>query len=212
MKCLEICCGTKSFSKVFTDSLTIDIDEKFNPDICVDICEWDYKQYAIGSFDFIWASPPCVSFSTMAGGKHRDKITLEPKTETGKLGNKILDRCIEIINYLKPKYWCIENPRGYMRRMPQMAQFNRTTLNYCKYGSQFFKPTDLWNNFNYVGKTCKYERKGTIVDCHHLRVKGSHENRKRGGIQRVSQEEAYSIPSGLFIDIKKTILNNEIIS
>lgn len=208
MRCLELCCGTKSFSKVFTNSLTIDIDEKFNPDICIDICDWDYKVYPVGHFDFIWASPPCISFSTMSGGKHRDKITLEPKTEIGKEGDRVLNKVLEIIDYFKPKYWCIENPRGYMRRMPQMANLNKTTLNYCKYGSMFFKPTDLWNNMNYQGKTCQYERKGKKVDCHHLRVKGNHKDRERGGIQRVSREQAYSIPEGLFIDIKQFICDN----
>ena len=207
MRCLEICCGTKSFSKVFENSLTIDIEEKFNPDILIDVCEWNYKVYDVGYFDFIWASPPCLSFSNMAGGKHRDKVTLEPKTETGKQGDKILNKVLEIIDYLKPKYYCIENPRGYMRKMPQLKHIPRTTINYCKYGSKFFKPTDLFNNFNYVGKTCEYERKGKKVDCHHLRVKGSHKDRERGGIQRVSREEAYSIPEGLFTDIKLYIEN-----
>jgi len=206
MRCLELCCGTKSFSKVFQNSLTIDIEEKFNPDICIDILEWDYKEYKKGDFFFIWASPPCISFSNMSGGKHRDKITLEPKTEIGKQGDAVLNKVLEIIEYFEPKYWCIENPRGYMRRMPQMLNLNRTTLNYCKYGSNFFKPTDLWNNFNYEGKLCRYERKGIKVDCHHLRVKGSHKTRQRGGIQRVSREEAYSIPKGLFIDIKNLLI------
>lgn len=204
MNCLELCCGTKSFSKVF-GGLTLDIEEKYNPDILINILEWDYKVYEKGHFDFIWASPPCVSFSNMAGGRHRDKLTLEPKTQTGKDGDAILNKVLEIIEYLEPKYWCIENPRGYMRKMPQMQDLNRTTLNYCKYGSMFFKPTDLWNNFNYEGKTCKYERKGMKVDCHHLRVKGNHSTRVRGGIQRASREQAYSIPSGLFEDIKSFI-------
>lgn len=206
MNCLELCCGTKSFSKVF-GGLTLDIDEKYNPDILINILDWDYKIYEKGHFDFIWASPPCISFSNMAGGKHRDKITLEPKTQIGKDGDLILNKVLEIIEYLEPKYWCIENPRGYMRKMPQMLSLNRTTLNYCKYGSKFFKPTDLWNNFNYIGKTCKYERKGMKVDCHHLRVKGNHKTRERGGIQRAKREEAYSIPSGLFEDIKLFIEN-----
>ena len=205
MKSLELCCGTKSFSKVFNNSITIDIEERFNPDICINILEWDYKIYPEGYFYFIWASPPCISFSNMAGGKHRDKLTLEPKTQIGKDGDNILNKVIEIINYFKPKYFCIENPRGYMRRMPILQEINRTTINYCKYGGKFFKPTDLWNNFNFIGKTCKYEKKGKIVDCDHARVSGNHKTRQRGGIQRVSREEAYSIPEGLFIEIQNHI-------
>ena len=43
----EIFCGTKSFSKVAEkngyECITLDIESKFNPTICIDFEEWDYK-------------------------------------------------------------------------------------------------------------------------------------------------------------------------
>ena len=204
MSCLELCCGTHSFGKVFSkhyNVVSVDNEPTFKPTICTDILEWDYKVYATDAFEFIWASPPCVSFSNMAGGRHRDKTTLEPKTDVGKQGDLILNKCIEIIEYFKPKYFCIENPRGYMRKMNVLKNIDRATINYCKYGSPYFKPTDLFNNFDYVGRLCKYERNGIKVDCNHLRVKGKHTDRERGGIQRASKLQSYSIPAGLFEDM-----------
>tara|TARA_R110000823_G_scaffold1011_7_gene4064 strand:- start:278 stop:895 length:618 start_codon:yes stop_codon:yes gene_type:complete len=195
---LELFCGTKSVGKVFEkenwEVISVDIEEKWNPTYCCDLLELDYK--TLGKFDFIWASVPCVSFSNMGGGHHRNK-NLEPLTDTAILGDMLLNKTLEIIDYFKC-LWVIENPRGYMRHI---LKENYTTVNYCKYGSQFFKPTDIFNNFNFIGKTCEYEKKGKIVNCHHQRVSGSHKNRKRGGIQRVSQEEAYKIPEKLIYDL-----------
>ena len=33
--------------------------------ICCDVLEWDYKVYPVGSFDVVWASPPCETFSSV---------------------------------------------------------------------------------------------------------------------------------------------------
>ena len=43
---LELFCGTKSFSKVANEKyniISLDILEKFKPDITTDILNWDYK-------------------------------------------------------------------------------------------------------------------------------------------------------------------------
>jgi hypothetical protein len=40
----------------------------------------------------------------------------------------------------------IENPRGMMRKMPFMQEFNRHTIWYCQYGDDRAKPTDIWTN------------------------------------------------------------------
>ena len=206
MKLLELFSGTKSISKVFNkynwDTLSVDNDKQQNPDICIDINDFDYKKYPVGYFDYIHASPPCVSYSTMGGGKHRTKSDLSPKTDTAIMGDLLLNKTCEILDYLKPTYWTIENPRGLMRYCLERPY---TTVNYCRYGSQFFKPTDIFNNFNYVGRKCQYERAGKVVDCHHDRMAGSHGNRARSGIQRVSQNDRYAIPEGLVEDIYKSI-------
>ena len=44
----------------------------------------------------------------------------------------------------------IENPRGYLRKMPFMKGLDRTTITYCSYSSgdepKRMKPTDIWSN------------------------------------------------------------------
>ena len=103
---LELFCGTKSFKKVFKkqfDVISLDINEKFNPDILSDILKWDYKNEEIlknKTVQFIWASPPCQEYSIANTGGNRDIVG----------ANKIVKRVLEIIKYFKPKYWCIENP------------------------------------------------------------------------------------------------------
>ena len=64
---LELFKGTGSVGKVLDifkiKHISLDFEKKFNPDICVDILEWDYKN--IQTPDFIWASCPCETFSVL---------------------------------------------------------------------------------------------------------------------------------------------------
>ena len=73
---LELFSGTKSFTKEWlkiqgNESITVDIDKKSNPDVNVNILEWNYKECPVidgRKIDFIWASPECRTFSFMSGG------------------------------------------------------------------------------------------------------------------------------------------------
>ena len=70
MKILELFKGTGSISKFYKDNknveiISLDILEKYNPTICCDIMEFDYKIYKQGEFDIIWASPECMIFSQL---------------------------------------------------------------------------------------------------------------------------------------------------
>ena len=57
---LELFAGTQSFTKAvkragdLATTVTVDILDKFHPDIKADILTWDYRStYAPGTFDFI---------------------------------------------------------------------------------------------------------------------------------------------------------------
>lgn len=102
--------------------------------------------------DFLWASPPCEGFSVAAIGKswHKDHT---PKSDTARLGMELLEAAIAIIARERPVFWCIENPRGKMRRVidPVFAKhgitdYRRVTVTYCQYGETRMKPTDIWTN------------------------------------------------------------------
>ena len=102
---LELFSGTGSFGKIIKslewENISLDLSNKFNPDINIDILEWDYKIYPVNYFDIIWASPPCTEYSK---AKSRGVRDIEG-------ANKIVKKVLEIINYFKPFHWFIENPQ-----------------------------------------------------------------------------------------------------
>ena len=60
-------------------------------------------------------------------------------------GLPILRKTEEIIFYLKPKYYYIENPlSGKMREFINDKPYHG--VDYCRYGSQNQKPTRIWTN------------------------------------------------------------------
>ena len=101
-----------------------------------------------GEPDFIWMSPPCTAFSVASigthwGGGYRAYV---PKTEGAILGLACLSSCDRIIKMFSKTLWVIENPRGIMRKMPNMVDKKRYTITFCQYGENRMKPTDLWTN------------------------------------------------------------------
>lgn len=156
---LELFSGTESLGKVAKRRgykvITLDCIDKFKPDILIDILKWDYKnepQLKGKTINFIWASPPCNTFSWLANIHHsRDPRTLKPLKQSAVLGNKMLFKTIDIIRYFHSKYpklmFVIENPHAMMRLMPIMRGVPLTHTLYCFYGSKFRKRTDFFNNF-----------------------------------------------------------------
>lgn len=117
---LDICSGLGGASQAFVDDdewevirlennpLLAHIEHTILVDILSD--DFDYKSmFNRSDFDFIWASPPCVEFSNAyeapKSRARRAGIDFAPDT-------RILEKCIEIIEYFKPKYYCIENVSG----------------------------------------------------------------------------------------------------
>jgi len=153
MKLLELFSGNKSISKVFKEKnnqvevISLDIEQKLNPDVCINILEWDYKIYPPNHFDVIWASPDCRSWSVAGHGRHRQLPNLEPKTNTAIIGEQLIYKTLEIINYFTPTYWFIENPRGLLRHFPPMKALPHCHLvYYSNYEYPMSKPTNIWSN------------------------------------------------------------------
>jgi hypothetical protein len=155
---LELFKGTGSVGKVATkmnmNSISLDFIEKYEPDILVDILEWDYKKWQKKNKyipDFIWASPPCNTYGQLAYTfKERNTKTAKPYSERAKIGTLILYKTLEIINYflkLNPNLlFIIENPKGMMRNDKIMKKLNLSTTCYCLYGDKKRKLTDFFNN------------------------------------------------------------------
>ena len=178
-------------------TLSVDINEKFNPDIVHDILTWNYKKYPPGYFKVITASPPCTEFSrakTVGVRKLRYALKLVKKT-------------LEIIEYFKPKYFVIENPVGMLRHqkiMEHLSKF-RNTVSYCKYGYNYRKDTDIWTNINANFLIC---RKGSY--CSYKATNGSHSHTVQSGPRTLSNltqihtpdlGQRYSLPKKLVFDL-----------
>lgn len=146
---LELFSGSKIMSKIFSEfgfeTLTIDNNKDLNPDLCINILDLDSSN--IGKFDVIWASPPCTTFSVSSIWAHWTGV-YKPKTEKCKNNIKLVEKTLEIISVINPKYWFIENPIGVLRKLDIMKPYNkyRKKVTYCRYGENRMKPTDIWTN------------------------------------------------------------------
>lgn len=156
MKVLELFSGTGSVGKVCKKLgwKVVSLDLK-GADINTDIMDWDYKAlYKEGDFDIVWASPPCITFSQLAFsnvGRKLKRLNGEVATkeffinEMITIGLPILRRTEEIISYLKPTYYFIENPQtGRMKEY--MSHHKHYDASYCMYGFNYRKITRFWTN------------------------------------------------------------------
>ena len=86
----------------------------------------------------VLAAPPCTYFSRMR--MCRGKPTPEQFLE----GLSCVDASMRIISVVKPVWWALENPQGYLKRWlgePQMK------FDPCDFGDPWTKRTWLWGNF-----------------------------------------------------------------
>jgi|TARA_E500000305_G_scaffold33163_1_gene25153 site-specific DNA-cytosine methylase len=172
MKVLELFAGSRSFSKVAEEmgmeTFTTDFKDFNKIDYVVDILDFVPMKVPFKP-DIIWASPPCTTFSIASCSTHWTKDK-KPKTEKCLKGIKIVETTLKIIDWFKPKYFFIENPRGLLRKMDFMNSYNKATVTYCQYGDSRMKPTDIWtNNINWKPRPmCK-----NGMPCHESAPRGS---------------------------------------
>ena len=190
MKVLELFKGSGSITKYYegsnTEVISLDIVKEYNPTICCDIMDFDYKQYPVGYFDIIWASPECKIYSSiqpiLVGRVHKDKEDLIRK----QIENSIyINRTIEIIKHLKPRYYFIENPQfSSIWKYIDDIEFKELCINvdYCYFGYDYKKPTKILTNRVLENRKCKCKRHNKLV----FKMTG-----------KKQLEEKYSIPQSL---------------
>ena len=171
--------GTGSSTKAFEDAghrvIKFELDTQFDADEHVDITTLTAK-YLIDKYgkpDFIWASPPCTSFSVAAMGHHwiSGGDSPVPRTNAARDSQKLVKHVLKLINDIDPKYgWIMENPRGMLRKMNFMQKYVRRTITYCQYGDDRQKPTDLWGTL--LGWTPR-AMCSPGSDCHEAAPRGS---------------------------------------
>lgn len=137
-------------------SITIDFESKFNPDICIDIQNLR-RSFLPRSVDIVWASIPCTVYSILSLAHHWDKISIGyrqyyyiPKTKEAIGALRILNKTINLIKQMNPIYYFLENPRGALRHLSHMRFIPfRRTVSYSDYGFNVYKPTDIFTNCPY---------------------------------------------------------------
>ena len=180
MKVLELFSGTGSVGKICKEKgwEVVSLDLK-GADINTNILDWDYTQYQEGHFDIIWASPPCDTFSqlrkTWIGRKlkaHNGLVCTAEllQKDINEIGLPILRQTEKIIDYLKPKYYFMENPQtGLMKNYVDRPFYD---VDYCKYTDWGYKKrTRIWTNLKgFENKLCKNDCDNIMEGCNKHKV------------------------------------------
>ena len=148
-KALDLFSGTHSVGKKLQEMgyqvVSVDINKRSRPDFPVDIMQWEYwKVFAPGHFDLVAASVPCNEYSQAKKVGIRDMESAD----------KLVKKTLEIIEYLRPQKWWIENPRnGYLRTRGILDKYPYVDLDYCQLSDWGYnKPTRFWGSPNVVSR------------------------------------------------------------
>ncbi len=199
---LDLCSGSKSMKdfKSDWDYISLDIEEKYSPDICINILEWDYKKYfkEKGNFpEFIWFSPPCNEYSILNSAR--------PEKTPDIIGaNKIVEKGLEIINFVNCPF-VIENPQtGTLKKQGILDHINYADVDYCRFGFPYRKRTRLWNNLGFTGKLCDKKTCPFIKNGRHEYSIGNSTyktNVKEIGQKKTRLQQRYAVPEPLLKEI-----------
>jgi hypothetical protein len=138
---LDLCSGLGGWTEAFVQNGWNVIRIENNPELNYvpftqewDVLEWQDWIDNIPHPEIIVASPPCLEFSDALSAP-RTRARREGREFTPNLD--LVRACLDIIDYLKPKYWILENVRGAQEDFRPLLGARRQ-----KIGSFY-----LWGNF-----------------------------------------------------------------
>ena len=199
-KALFLCSGTGSVGEPFReggwDVTDIDWDGRFGAEIQADITTLNYKaMFEPGHFDVVWASPDCTQYSLC---RTRAKTPRDFES-----ADKLVKACRDIIFYLNPRCWFIENPdTGFLKSRPIVEGLPYVRVDYCMYGAPYRKRTRLWTNADWKPKLCD---RSHVVDGRHESTAqcGSKKVDKINGDKTFSRDTLHRLPKALCEEIFK---------
>jgi len=219
LRILDLWSGSGSATKIWKEQghevITVDINPSNNPTICKDIIDVTFEELQeYGYFDFIWASPDCRIFSIANLHSrhfvyHEGILTVNTKEAEEMI--KRVKHTLDLIYDLSPSWWILENPRGMLRKMPFMENYNRTTVTYCQYGDFRMKPTDLWGEFPFNWNSRPMCKNGD--PCHEASPRGSPTGTQRLKLkdrQKVPQELTKEIYEACYKDLTSFIIHGHV--
>ena len=201
MNVLELFSGTKSIGKCCDklgwNSISVDIEKKFNPTHLCNIMDFDYKQYPKDYFSIIWGSPPCTEYSKLQNcfiNRMRKGILYTKEIQEKEMidADKLVEKSLEIINYFNCEYWFMENPQsGRLKDRDIMKDLPYYDVDYCKYSDWGYrKRTRIWTNKEgWNNLMCKKDCDNIIDGLHKSRMGTSKSIIDDGKLIRVNTAE-----------------------
>lgn len=148
MRVVDLFSGLGGWSKPAIDRGHEVFRVELEPDLPAEL-HADIREITAADFpwqpDLLLASPPCEGFSVMNIGRNWERDGT-PKTDKARLGLSLVEKTLELVVALRPRFWVMENPRDKLRVLPVVAGLERRTVTYCHYGEYRMKPTDLWSS------------------------------------------------------------------
>ena len=144
MRILELFSGTQSVSKVCRaqghETLSIDIDGEHTPDLQMDILAFDETTHPRDRFQFIWASPPCESYS-----QARSSALVEREAAMLR-ADALVGKTLKILEWFHEAEWAVENPassRLWKRTVASELAKKSWVTSYCAFGYNYRKNTRI---------------------------------------------------------------------
>lgn len=146
MLCLDICSGLGGFSEAFIDKghdvIRIDNNIKFSriPNTIIGTVQHLPLKTNLRP-DILLMSPPCTFLSVASAHKNWKKKI--PQNQNTIHALRVVFWCLDAVDYLKPRYWVLENPKGMLNKV--LGKSDILTY-FASWGERVLKPTDLWGD------------------------------------------------------------------
>ena len=138
----------------------------------------------------VFASPPCNHFSRAKTKGARDIDGAD----------RLVQKTLEIIGYLKPERWYLENPRtGMLKDRPYMEGIPYVDVDYCQFADWGYqKPTRIWGSDHVKALEARLCDPATCTNVRD-RENGHRGHREilGGNHMRYSTRMKYRIPEGV---------------
>jgi len=205
MRALVLFSGTRSIEKVLQaqghETVSLDIDPRFGPELCMSILDFDETVYPRDHFQFLWASCPCEAYSI---ARSKAKV---PRDVAMTASDKLVVKTRQILAYFTDALWIVENPatsRLWMREAAKGLAADSVVTSYCVWGAPYRKDTRLANNFGLQLPRCPGapacpamigSRHGEYAQCGGGGAEPRHKTR----------DELHAIPPALVIEMLRQV-------
>ncbi len=204
MRAVELFSGTKSIGRALEklgwEVISVDIEARYAPTIVADVMHWDYTALEPGSVQYVHASPVCTHYSIARS---------HAKTPRDLAGSDAMVlRTLEIIAWLRPLYYTIENPAtGLLPKRGLLDNYAFKDVTYCSYGWPYKKWTRLWTNLdNYWAPRPRCRQ--NCVSCANGKHLFSAQKGPSAGCDAgdtFTREQLYSIPPALCDELAEAV-------